>query len=402
MKYLYSHPQGFLRLLSKLMPKKDYYQTLGVSKSASKDELKAAYRKLAMQYHPDKNPGNAESEQKFKTISEAYEVLKDDQKRAAYEQYGHSAFNQGGGGGGGGHQGWNRGQSNGGFDFSSAQGGSFSDIFEDFFGGQGGARGQRAKAKGADLRYNMQITLEEAFNGKTEKISFTSASKCDECVGTGSKDKSSTTCHTCNGRGILRVQQGFFMMERPCNTCGGEGQVVKNPCGKCSGTGKVRREKTISVTIPQGVEDNTRIRLAGEGEPGFRGGPSGDLYIFMSVKHHALFEREVNDLHCSVPIKITLATLGGDIEVPSIDGTKMKLHIPTGTQSGDKFRLKNKGMHRLRSTARGDLYVHVQLETPVKLTKRQIELLREFEKEETAVSNPESATFFQKVRDLFG
>lgn len=377
---------------------KDYYQVLGVSKNASKDELKSAYRKLAVQHHPDKNQGNKESEKKFKEVSEAYEILKDDQKRAAYDQYGHAAFSQGGGGGGGpfggGHQGFD------GFDFSGA--GGFSDIFEDLFGG-GGSRGSRrpTQTRGSDLRYNMQITLEDAYKGKAEKITFTAACACKSCSGTGSKDKAKSTCGTCNGAGKVRSQQGFFTVERACSTCHGEGQIIKNPCGSCSGSGKVKQERVLSVNIPQGVEEGTRIRLAGEGEPGNRGGPSGDLYIFMSVKPHSIFTRDGNDLHCKATIRMTTAAMGGDIEVPSIDGGKIKLNIPAGTQSEDKFRLKHKGMRKLRSTACGDMYVHVHVETPVHLSKRQKELLEEFDKETNEKSSPESWNFFKKVADLF-
>jgi len=378
------------------MSKRNYYEVLGVSKGASADELKAAYRKLAIQYHPDKNSGDKEAERKFKEINEAYNTLKDDQKRAAYDRFGHDAFNGGGGrqhqGGGGNPFG------SAGFDFA---GGGFSDIFEDLFGGGGGSRQRDPRVRGADLRYNVTITLEEAFNGKAQEITFSGASKCDSCKGTGSKDSQRTTCSTCNGSGKIRSQQGFFAIERPCHVCNGEGEIIKNPCDKCHGTGRVTRQRTLSVNIPQGVEDGTRIRLTGEGEPGHRGGPSGDLYLFVSVKPHPIFTRESLDLHCKIPIKFSVAALGGSIEVPAIDG-KVSLTIPAGTQSEDKFRLKNKGMTKLRSTARGDLFVHVHVETPVKLSKRQIELLQEFENETTDQSNPESAGFFKKMRDLFG
>jgi len=378
---------------------RDYYDILGVKKGASADELKSAYRKLAVQYHPDKNPGNQESAKKFQEISEAYNVLKDEQKRAAYDRYGHSAF-QGGGGGRQGHGGFGGGNpfESAGFDFGGA---GFSDIFEDLFGGgHGGARKGNTKVRGADLRYNVQVTLEEAFAGKTEEVTFSAASKCDSCDGSGSQDSKKTTCSTCNGSGKVRSQQGFFAIERPCHVCHGEGEIIKNPCKKCHGTGKVNRQRTLSVNIPQGVEDNTRIRLTGEGESGHRGGPAGDLYLFITVKPHAIFKREATDLHCKVPIKLSVAALGGEVEVPSIDG-KVSLSIPAGTQSGDKFRLKNKGMTKLRSTARGDLFVTVHVETPVKLSKRQIELLQEFEKENTEQCNPESTGFFKKMRDLF-
>lgn len=390
--------------------KKDYYDLLGVNKTASKDDLKKAYRKLAVQYHPDKNAGDKEAERKFKEINEAYDVLKDDQKRAAYDQYGHSAFQAGGhGGGAGGGNPFGAGFGGGRGGFEGFSTGNFSDIFEDFFGGgfdtggRGGKSGARVKARGADLRYNMTISLEEAFSGKSKKISFVAATKCSTCDGTGSKDRQVVQCTTCNGSGRLRAQQGFFTVERTCHSCNGEGQIIKNPCGSCKGSGSVRKEKTLSVSIPAGVEDGNRIRLAGEGEPGFKGGPAGDLYIFMTVTPHSIFTREGADLHCKVPIKMTTAALGGDIEVPSIEGVRVKLHIPDGTQSEDKFRLKNKGMSKIRSDSRGDMYVHIHVETPIKLSKKQIEILQEFDKENNnEKSNPETSSFFKKVKDLFG
>ncbi len=377
------------------MSKKDYYELLGVSKNADADELKKAYRKLAMKYHPDRNPDDKKAAETFQDINAAYDVLKDPQKKAAYDRFGHSAFEQGGrpGGGGGGF---------GGFEGFEA-GGNFSDIFNDFFGDfaqQQGRRGNSA-TRGADLRYNMQVSLEEAYHGKTEKITFTASTKCDGCKGTGSADSEVSTCKTCSGSGKVRTQQGFFMIERTCHSCGGAGKTIKNPCKKCHGSGKVRKERTLSVNIPAGVEDGTRIRLSGEGEPGEHSGPSGDLYIFLSVKTHALFARENNDLHCTVPIKMVLAALGGEIEVPTIDGNSVKLSIPSGTQSGDKFRLKNKGMSRMKSSLHGDLYVHAQVETPVKLKKKQIELLKEFDELSENSSNPNSEGFFKKVKDLF-
>lgn len=374
------------------MSQKDYYEVLGVSRSATAAEIKNAYRKLAVQYHPDKNAGDKASEHKFKEINQAYEVLKDEKKKAAYDQLGHSAFQQGGGGG---HPGGNP--------FGGGGFGDFSDIFNDFFGdfAGGGGQGRQARAKGADLRYNMTISLEEAFEGKKTEIRFAAAGKCGSCDGTGSQSKKTTTCQACNGAGRIRTQQGFFAMERACGTCNGEGQIVKDPCKDCRGNGSVRKERELSVSIPAGVENGTRMRLAGEGEPGHRGGPPGDLYVFLTITQHSLFKRENNDLYCKVPIKFTLAVLGGEIEVPSIEGSKVTLKIPEGTQSGDKFRLKDKGMHRLRSTARGDLFVTVQVETPIKLSAKQKELLHEFEKEETDKSNPQSSGFFKKVKDLW-
>ncbi len=372
------------------MSQKDYYEILGVSKTASAAEIKNAYRKLAVKYHPDKNSGDKEAEHKFKELNQAYEVLKDEKKRAAYDQFGHTTFGQNGAEGPGGNP------------FGGAGFADFSDIFNDFFGDFGGqGRGRQAQVKGADLRYNMTISLEEAFEGKKTDISFAAAGKCGACDGTGSKSKKSTICHTCNGTGRIRTQQGFFAMERTCSACNGEGQIIKDPCKDCRGTGSVRKERELSVNIPAGVENGTRIRLAGEGEPGHRGGPPGDLYIFLTVKQHAIFTREQNDLQCKIPIKFTLAALGGEIDVPSIEGNKVTLKIPEGTQSGDKFRLGGKGMRRLRSTVRGDLFVTVQVETPVKLSDRQKELLHEFEKAETDKSNPQSSGFFKKVKDLW-
>jgi len=379
------------------MSNRDYYEVLGVPKGASKSDLKAAYRKLAIKHHPDKNLNDKDSEKKFKEINEAYNTLKDDQKRAAYDRYGHNASQ----GGAGGHHGGNPFGGAGGFDFGGGSAGNFSDIFEDLFGGGNSGRRASTQSRGADLRYNLQISLEEAFAGKTEEITFSAAAKCKSCNGTGSKDSKVTSCSTCNGAGKVRSQQGFFAIERPCHACGGEGTIIKNPCRDCHGSGKTKKDRVLSVNIPQGVEDGTRIRLTGEGEPGQRGGPPGDLYIFVTVKPHEIFTRDGMDLHCKVPIKFFTAAVGGDVEVASIDG-RVKLNIPAGTQSQDKFRLKSKGMTKLRSTARGNLYVHVHVETPVKLTKKQISLLEEFEKENTEQSNPESSSFFNKIKDLFG
>ena len=375
--------------------KKDYYELLGVSKSASADDMKKAYRKLAMQYHPDRNPGDKKAEEKFKEISHAYDVLSDEQKRAAYDRYGHDAFTQGGMGGAGGGPG-----GMGGFDFSS----SFADIFEDLFGMSGGGRrqgGGNAAAQGSDLRYNMNITLEEAFKGKQETIKITTSVACDSCSGSGGeKGTKPITCSACNGHGRVRATQGFFTVERTCTTCQGLGKVIKDPCKTCAGTGRTRKEKTLAVNVPAGVEEGTRIRLTGEGEVGMRGGPPGDLYIFLSIKQHEIFKRDGADIHCSIPIKMTTAALGGAIEVPTVDGGRVKVTIPEGTQNGHQFRLRGKGMTILRQSTRGDMYIHTIVETPVKLHKKQKELLKEFEKSSEGTS-PESDSFFAKMKDFW-
>lgn len=378
--------------------KRDYYDVLGVARGTNGDELKKAYRKLAMQYHPDKNPGDAKAEEKFKELSNAYDVLQDDQKRAAYDRYGHDAFTQGGMGGS------NMGGSGGaGFDFNS----SFADIFEDLFG-MGGQRGGRAGAsqtqqatRGADLRYNMTITLEEAFKGKQETIKITTSVACEACAGSGGeKGTKPITCSGCQGQGRVRSSQGFFTVERTCPTCQGLGKVIKDPCRVCAGSGRVRKEKKLAVNVPAGVEEGTRIRLSGEGEVGLRGGTAGDLYIFLSIEEHKLFKRDGNDLRCSVPLKMTTAALGGAVEVPTIDGGRVKVTIPEGTQEGHQFRLRGKGMSILRSSARGDMYIHVIVETPVRLNKKQRELLKEFDKGCEGTS-PEADGFFARMKEFW-
>lgn len=375
------------------MSKRDFYELLGVSRSASAEDIKKAYRKLAMQYHPDKNPGDSAAEEKFKEISNAYEVLQDEQKRAAYDRYGHDAFTQGGMGGAGGTGG-------AGFDFNA----SFADIFEDLFGMGGGRRGQQASqsaARGADLRYNLNITMEEAFKGKQETIKITTSVACESCSGSGGeKGSKPTQCGTCNGQGRLRSSQGFFTVERTCHTCQGLGKVIKDPCRVCAGSGRARKEKKLAVNIPAGVEEGTRIRLSGEGEAGMRGGPAGDLYIFLSIAAHDLFRREGNDVHCDIPIKMTTAALGGTIEVPTIEGGRVKVTVPEGTQNGHQFRLRGKGMSILRSSTRGDMYIHTHVETPVKLNKRQKELLKEFEKGGEGTS-PETDSFFARMKEFW-
>jgi molecular chaperone DnaJ len=377
------------------MSKRDYYEVLGVAKSADDKELKSAFRKLAMQLHPDKNPGDKAAEAAFKEINEAYDTLKDPQKRAAYDRFGHAAFENGGAGGPGGP----------GFNGDFAQ--TMSDIFESFFGEGGERRGGRGgsggRERGADLRYNMEITLEEAFNGKQVEIRVPTSITCDVCSGSGAKPGTSPqTCRTCGGQGRVRAMQGFFTIERTCPTCQGRGQVISDPCTKCSGTGRTTKEKTLTVNIPAGIEDGTRIRLSGEGEAGLRGGPSGDLYIFIGIQPHEFFQRDGADIHCRVPISMTTAALGGKFDVPTLSGEKTKVTVPEGTQTAKQFRLRGKGMPVMRSSAFGDMYIQVIVETPRNLTRRQRELLEEFEKSSSGETNPESNGFFAKVRDFFG
>jgi molecular chaperone DnaJ len=370
--------------------KRCYYETLEVERAATDTTLKSAFRKLAMKWHPDKNPGDKASEVRFKEINEAYEVLKDPNKRAAYDRYGHAAFEQGMGGG----------QAHGfGNDFAS----SFSDIFDDLFGMGRRSRGGGGRERGADLRYDMEITLEEAFSGKTAQVSLPTAVTCESCSGTGAKAGTKPkTCAACGGAGRVRQSQGFFTIERTCHVCQGRGQTIEDPCPSCSGSGRVMRDRTLQVNIPAGVEDGTRIRLAGEGEAGARGGPAGDLYIFLSVASHAFFQREGADLHCRAPISMVAAALGGDFEVPTIDGGKTKVKVPPGTQSGRRFRIAAKGMPVLRARQTGDLYVQVVVETPQNLTKKQKELLSEFEKLSSGETQPETEGFFARVKDFFG
>jgi molecular chaperone DnaJ len=370
--------------------KRCYYETLEVERDADDNKLKAAFRKLAMKWHPDRNPGDAASEIRFKEINEAYEVLKDSDKRAAYDRYGHAAFEQGGGFGGAGPG------------FGAGFASSFSDIFEDLFGmaGQRGRGGGRER--GADLRYNMEISLEEAYLGKTAKIEIPVSVTCESCSGTGAKAGSKPkNCSSCGGAGRIRQAQGFFTLERTCPGCQGRGQMIEDACPSCSGSGRVTRERTLQVNIPQGVEDGTRIRLAGEGEAGFRGGPAGDLYIFLSLTAHEFFQRDGADLHCRVPISMVTAALGGEFDVPTIDKAKTKVKIPAGTQTGRRFRIASKGMPVLRSRQTGDMYVQVVVETPQSLTKKQQELLAEFEKLSSGATQPESSGFFTKVKDFF-
>lgn len=371
--------------------KRDYYETLGVEKGANAEALKKAFRKMAMEYHPDRNPGNAEAETKFKELNEAYDVLKDDQKRAAYDRFGHAAFENGHGGGG---------RGGGGFDA-----GGFADIFDEMFGDFMGRRGGgQARGRGSDLRFNMEISLEEAFHGKQTTIRVPSSVMCDDCHGTGGeKGAQPITCPACHGHGKVRATQGFFTIERSCQHCSGAGKVIEKPCKTCHGAGRTAKEKTLQVNVPAGVEEGTRIRLAGEGEAGMMGAPAGDLYIFLSIKPHRLFERDGANVHCRVPIAMTTAVLGGHIEIPTIDGGKAKVTVPAGAQTGQQFRLKGKGMSVLRSQSRGDMYVELTVETPVNLSKKQKELLSQFEAEgkKSGHHSPQSEGFFARVKEFF-
>ncbi|TRD22641.1 molecular chaperone DnaJ [Palleronia caenipelagi] len=375
------------------MAKRDYYDVLGVSKGASADEIKKAYRGKAKELHPDRNSDNPNAEAQFKEVNEAYEILKDAEKKAAYDRFGHAAFE---GGMGGGRPGGGYGQQG---DFASA----FSDVFDDLFGdfmGQRRGGGQRA-SRGSDLRYNLRISLEDAYNGLQKTINVPTAVSCGTCEGTGAEGGAEpATCPTCSGMGKVRAQQGFFTVERTCPTCSGAGQIVKNPCNNCGGAGRVQKERALSVNIPKGVETGSRIRLSGEGEAGLRGGPSGDLYIFIEVTPHQLFSREGEHLFCQVPVSVATAALGGDIEVPTIDGGRSRVKVPAGAQTGKQMRLRGKGMPLLRSTATGDMYIELAVETPVNLTARQKELLREFE-ELSEENNPQSSGFFRKVKTFW-
>ncbi|HYZ22834.1 MAG TPA: molecular chaperone DnaJ [Rhodopila sp.] len=377
------------------MAKQDYYATLGVARDAGADDLKRAYRKLAMQYHPDRNPGDKQAEMRFKEVSEAYDVLKDEQKRAAYDRFGHAAFEQGGGNGPGGFGGF------GGFDFSGT--GDLGDIFDQMFGM--GRRGNGRTRTGADLRASVEIDLVDAFTGTKVNLRVPTRVRCEACNGSGSEDKgkAADTCPTCHGAGKVRAQQGFFLIERTCPTCGGQGRVIRNPCRVCHGAGTVQRERNIAVQIPAGVEDGTRIRLAGEGEAGAQGAPNGDLYVHVSIRPHEFFQREQANILMRVPLRMTQAALGDEIEVPVIDGTRARVKIPPGTQTGDQFRLRGKGFSVLRSAVRGDMFIQVAVETPQNLTPRQRELLEAFEAESGKHSkgSPDHEGFFAKVAAFF-
>ena len=373
------------------MAKRDYYEVLGVDKGASADQIKSAYRKQAVKYHPDKNKGDKTAEEKFKEASEAYHVLSNSERKQNYDNFGHAAFENGGGGRGG----------FGNFDFSN----HFSDIFEDFFGegfGSGGRRSKRSNNRGSDLRYDLSITLEEAYTGKKQDIKFSTSEKCDTCSGSGSKPgHDAGSCSMCGGHGQVRSSQGFFTVQQTCPQCSGSGEMITNPCGSCGGQGKKQTSKRLSVTIPKGVDDGTRIRLAGKGEAGSRGASNGDLYLFINVYSHDLFKRSDENLFFECPISIADAALGASIEIPTIDGGKAKIKIPSGTQSGKQFRLKGKGMPYMRGSGTGDLYVQVNTEVPVSLNKEQKELLEKFREIENEKSNPSIKKFFQKAKSFW-
>ncbi len=373
------------------MSKHDYYDLLGVARDAAPEELKKAYRKLAMQHHPDRNHGNREAEHKFKEINEAYEVLSDANRRAAYDRYGHAAFEQGGGAG------------PAGFEFASGFADIFDEMFGEILGGGGARRNTQGAQRGADLRFDLDITLDEAFRGVDRQVEISHSVACADCKGSGAAAGTSPVeCSMCKGAGRVRAQQGFFTIERACPTCQGVGRVIKSPCKACAGQGRVRQQRTLSVGVPAGIEDGSRIRLTGEGEAGLRGGNPGDLYVIVGIEGHPIFQRDGANLYCRVPIPMTMAALGGEIEVPTIDGAFTKLRVEAGTQSGHRARIRQQGMSVLRSAARGDLYVDLAVETPVRLSKRQKELLAEFAEEDGKhKSSPESESFLGKVRDAF-
>lgn len=373
------------------MTKRDYYETLGVDREADEAAIKKAFRNLAKELHPDRNPGNDDAEQSFKEVNEAYEALKDPQKRAAYDRFGHAAFENGMGPGAHGF----------GTDFSASMSEIFDDLFGEFMGGRRG-RQRSSRERGGDLRYNMEITLAEAYAGKTAEIRVPTSVTCEPCGGSGASPGSyPVTCNTCGGAGKVRASQGFFTLERTCPACHGRGEVIEDPCDACSGSGRVTNERMLSVNIPAGVEDGTRIRLAGEGEAGIRSGPAGDLYIFLGLQPHEFFQRDGADIFCRVPIAMTTAALGGQIEVPTVEGGRTRVKVPEGTESGRQFRLRGKGMPVLRSNSTGDMYIQVEVETPKNLSRRQRELLKEFEKTATESTSPESSGFFARVKEFF-
>jgi molecular chaperone DnaJ len=374
------------------MSKRDYYELLGLSKGASADEIKKAYRAKAKQLHPDRNADNPNAEAQFKEVNEAYDVLKDADKKAAYDRFGHAAFEGGMGGGG---------RPGGQGDFTSAFSDVFDDLFGDFMGGGRRSGGRNRATRGSDLRYNLRVSLEEAYKGLQKSIKVPTSVQCGSCNGTGAESGSEpTTCPTCSGMGKVRATQGFFTVERTCPTCSGLGQMIKNPCRSCSGAGRVEKDRSLSVNVPAGVETGTRIRLSGEGEAGMRGGPAGDLYIFIEVEEHKIFNRDGLNLFCRVPVSMSSAALGGDIEVPTIDGGRSRVKIPQGSQSGRQMRLRGKGMPAIKSSHSGDMFIELAVETPVNLTSRQKELLREFEKL-SEDNNPESTSFFSSVKSFW-
>lgn len=374
------------------MSKRDYYELLGLSKGASADEIKKAYRAKAKELHPDRNADNPNAEAQFKEVNEAYDVLKDADKKAAYDRFGHAAFEGGMGGGG---------RPGGQGDFTSAFSDVFDDLFGDFMGGGRRSGGRNRATRGSDLRYNLRVSLEEAYTGLQKSIKVPTSVQCESCNGTGAESGSEpTTCPTCSGMGKVRATQGFFTVERTCPTCSGLGQMIKNPCRSCSGAGRVEKDRSLSVNVPAGVETGTRIRLSGEGEAGMRGGPAGDLYIFIEVEEHKIFNRDGLNLFCRVPVSMSSAALGGDIEVPTIDGGRSRVKIPQGSQSGRQMRLRGKGMPAIKSSHSGDMFIELAVETPVNLTSRQKELLREFEKL-SEDNNPESTSFFSSVKSFW-
>ena len=373
------------------MSKRDYYEVLGLSKGASADEIKKGYRSKAKELHPDRNTSDPSAESKFKEANEAYDVLKDPERKAAYDRFGHAAFEGGMGGGGGQRQG----------DFSSAFSDVFDDLFGDFMGGGQRGGGRSRASRGSDLRYNLEISLEDAYSGLQKSINVPTSVQCSPCNGSGAAGGSEpSTCPTCSGMGKVRASQGFFTVERTCPSCSGMGQVISNPCSSCGGQGRSNKDRSLSVNVPAGVETGTRIRLSNEGEAGLRGGPAGDLYIFIEVREHKIFQRDGNSLFCRIPVSMSGAALGGDIEVPTMDGGRSRVKIPAGSQSGRQMRLRGKGMPAIKSTQKGDMFIEIAVETPVNLTSKQRELLREFE----ALSednNPESKSFFSSVKSFW-
>jgi len=373
------------------MSKRDYYEVLGLSKGASADEIKKGYRRKAKELHPDRNTSDPSAESKFKEANEAYDVLKDPERKAAYDRFGHAAFEGGMGGGGGQRQG----------DFSSAFSDVFDDLFGDFMGGGQRGGGRSRASRGSDLRYNLEISLEDAYSGLQKSINVPTSVQCSPCNGSGAAGGSEpSTCPTCSGMGKVRASQGFFTVERTCPSCSGMGQVISNPCSSCGGQGRSNKDRSLSVNVPAGVETGTRIRLSNEGEAGLRGGPAGDLYIFIEVRAHKIFQRDGNSLFCRIPVSMSGAALGGDIEVPTIDGGRSRVKIPAGSQSGRQMRLRGKGMPSIKSAQKGDMFIEIAVETPVNLTSKQRELLREFE----ALSednNPESKSFFSSVKSFW-